>query len=182
MKKSKFSALKMWYERLRFINMSQLNSKIATKGDIVELQLQSNSAANTVTAYDDDYIEINKEKYRQAIFFRPEGPVSTWDISSVKDITLESLIKAASLIEKEADPFAFLNNGNNGPSYQNAPELIIIGTGKKQQFISPAILQPLLANGIGVECMDSRAAARTYNVLMNENREVVAALLLDGLD
>lgn len=148
----------------------------------MELQLQSRTAANTVTGYGDDYIEINEQKYHQAIFFRPEGPVSTWQVAKLQDITQESLIEAASLIKKEQDPFAFLDEGNSHPGYDNAPEIIIIGTGQKQRFISPAIIQPLLAAGIGVECMDTRAAARTYNVLMNENRIVVAALLLDGLD
>lgn len=148
----------------------------------MELQLQSRTAANTVTGYGDDYIEINEQKYHHAIFFRPEGPVSLWQVKSVQDITTESLIEAASLVEKASDPFAFLNEDGNRPSYDNAPEIIIIGTGKKQRFVSPVILQPLLAAGIGIECMDTRAAARTYNVLMNENRMVVAALLLDGLD
>ncbi|QPT39866.1 Mth938-like domain-containing protein [Oligella ureolytica] len=170
----------MWYAQLLFINVSQLNSKIARKGDIVELQLQSSNTANTVTGYGDDYIEINETKYHQAIFFRPEGPVSTWDVKSIEDITLESLIQAAGLIEREVDPIAFLDGDHSGPSYENKPELVIIGTGKKQQFIPPSILHPLLANRIGIECMDTQAAARTYNVLMNENRQVVAALLVDG--
>ncbi|MDO5666351.1 MAG: Mth938-like domain-containing protein [Alcaligenaceae bacterium] len=148
----------------------------------MELQLQSRTAANTVTGYGDDYIEINEQKYHQAIFFRPEGPVSIWQVNALEDITQASLIEAAALVKKEQDPFAFLNDDKSQPGYDNAPEIIIIGTGKRQRFLSPVILQPLLAAGIGVECMDTRAAARTYNVLMNENRVVVAALLLDGLD
>ena len=148
----------------------------------MELQLQSRTPANTVTAYGDDYIEINEQKFHHAIFFRPEGPISQWQVTSLKDVTTEALIEAAGLIKKEQDPFAFLDDNGNRPHYDNAPELIIIGTGQKHRFLSPAILQPLLAQGIGVECMDTRAAARTYNVLMNENRIVVAALLLDGLD
>lgn len=168
--------------QLIFINMSQLNSKIARKGDIVELQLQSSKISNTVTGYGNDYIEINEIKYHHAVFFRPEGEVSAWEVNHIEEVTLDALIKAAGLIEKKVDPMAFLNGENISPSYGNVPELIIIGTGKKQKFISPAILHPLLANRIGVECMDTQAAARTYNVLMNENRQVVAALLLDGLD
>lgn len=148
----------------------------------MELQLQSRSAANTVTGYGDDYIEINEQTYHRAIYFRPEGPVSLWQVEDLQSITQESLIEAAGLIKKDPDPFALLNEGHTSSAYDNAPEILIIGTGKKQRFLSPAILQPLLAAGIGVECMDTRAAARTYNVLMNENRVVVAALLLDGLD
>ncbi|WP_432784895.1 hypothetical protein AAEX37_01825 [Oligella sp. MSHR50489EDL] len=148
----------------------------------MELQLQSRTPANTVTGYGDDYIEINEQKFHRPIFFRPEGPVSTWQVAGLKDITQASLIEAAGLIKKEQDPFAFLDEDGGRPRYDNAPEIVIIGTGQKQRFLPHEVLQPLLAEGIGVECMDTRAAARTYNVLMNENRIVVAALLLDGLD
>jgi uncharacterized protein len=33
---------------------------------------------------------------------------------------------------------------------------------------------------IGLECMDSRSAARTYNILIGEGRTVSAAILLPG--
>jgi len=36
----------------------------------------------------------------------------------------------------------------------------------------------MLQWGIGVEIMDTQAAARTYNILMSEGRKVVAALLI----
>ena len=40
-------------------------------------------------------------------------------------------------------------------------------------------LQPLMAQRVGVECMDTRAACRTYNILASEGRKVVAALLVE---
>lgn len=57
------------------------------------------------------------------------------------------------------------------------PEVLLLGTGARQRFPSPAVLRPLLQAGIGVEVMDTQAAARTYNILMAEGRRVVAALL-----
>jgi uncharacterized protein len=33
---------------------------------------------------------------------------------------------------------------------------------------------------IGVECMDSQAACRTYNILMGEGRKVTLALVIDA--
>jgi uncharacterized protein len=59
------------------------------------------------------------------------------------------------------------------------PTVILLGTGSRQRFPPPALLMPALRNGIGVEVMDSRAAARTYNVLLGEGREVLLALLAD---
>jgi uncharacterized protein len=54
----------------------------------------------------------------------------------------------------------------------------LIGTGRTTAFPDPAILDALAEAHIGFECMDSRAAARTYNILMVEGRDVSAAMLL----
>lgn len=59
------------------------------------------------------------------------------------------------------------------------PELVLLGTGKTLEFPSPALTEALYSKGIGLEIMDTAAACRTYNVLMYEEREVVAALMLD---
>lgn len=59
------------------------------------------------------------------------------------------------------------------------PELVILGTGHRQRFAAPALLRSLIERGIGVECMDTAAACRTYNVLVNEGRSVVAALIVE---
>ncbi|WP_372015448.1 Mth938-like domain-containing protein [Pseudoxanthomonas sp. 10H] len=59
-----------------------------------------------------------------------------------------------------------------------APELLVLGTGGRQQFPPPAVLAACLTRGVGIEVMDNAAAARTYNVLAGEGRRVVVALLL----
>jgi uncharacterized protein len=59
------------------------------------------------------------------------------------------------------------------------PELVIFGSGSRMRFAPPALLRPLIERRIGVECMDTAAACRTYNVLVSERRSVVAALILD---
>jgi uncharacterized protein len=62
------------------------------------------------------------------------------------------------------------------------PELVVIGSGPRQQFPAPEILGAVLAKGIGCEVMDTGAACRTYNILASEGRTVVAALLLRNND
>ena len=59
------------------------------------------------------------------------------------------------------------------------PELIILGTGQILEFPQPSVTESLFAKGIGVEIMDTAAACRTYNVLMHEGRDVVAALIVN---
>jgi len=59
------------------------------------------------------------------------------------------------------------------------PDVVLLGTGTTFRYPAPALLSPLTGRGIGVEVMDSGAACRTYNVLLAEGRQVVAAILLE---
>jgi uncharacterized protein len=59
------------------------------------------------------------------------------------------------------------------------PEVVIFGSGAKLRFPGPALVRTLIERGIGVETMDTAAACRTYNVLVSEKRNVLAALLIE---
>jgi uncharacterized protein len=58
------------------------------------------------------------------------------------------------------------------------PELVLLGTGRRQVFPATAFLAGFLLKGIGIEVMDNAAAARTYNLLAGEGRRVVAGFIL----
>ena len=58
-----------------------------------------------------------------------------------------------------------------------APEFILLGTGPELRRPPPALVVALEAQGIGVEAMDSRAAARTWGLLRGEGRWIAGALL-----
>ena len=58
------------------------------------------------------------------------------------------------------------------------PEIIVLGTGQTHVFPSADSLRLLIEAGIGYELMSTAAACRTYNVLVAEDREVVAGLIL----
>ncbi len=58
------------------------------------------------------------------------------------------------------------------------PEVVLFGAGDRLRFPSPALLEPLIERGIGVEVMDTKAACRTYNILAAEGRRVAAALII----
>ena len=57
------------------------------------------------------------------------------------------------------------------------PEFLILGTGPVMAFPPRAFVAELEARGIGVEAMDSRAAARTWGLLRGEDRWIAAALM-----
>ncbi len=57
------------------------------------------------------------------------------------------------------------------------PEFLLLGTGAHLRRPSPAFVAAVEARNIGVEAMDSRAAARSWGLLRNEGRWLSAALL-----
>ncbi|MCB1554186.1 MAG: Mth938-like domain-containing protein [Xanthomonadales bacterium] len=62
------------------------------------------------------------------------------------------------------------------------PEVVLLGTGPRQGFLAPRLQAQLMARGIGIECMDNGAAARTFNLLADEDRRVLVVLLFASGD
>ena len=59
----------------------------------------------------------------------------------------------------------------------SSPEVVLFATGKQLRFPSAAIRAAFLRRGVGLEAMDTRAAVYTYNVLLQEQREVLLLVL-----
>lgn len=57
------------------------------------------------------------------------------------------------------------------------PEFILLGTGATLERPTPTIIHAYEALGIGIEAMDTRAAARAWGVLRAEGRWISAALM-----
>ncbi|PWG02385.1 Mth938-like domain-containing protein [Sphingosinicella humi] len=92
----------------------------------------------------------------KALLLTPER-ADSWEPPELRALTVEHLAPLLSL-----DP---------------QPEFILIGTGAVTSFPPRALVAALEARGIGVESMDSRAAARTWGMLRGEERWIAAALL-----
>jgi uncharacterized protein len=56
------------------------------------------------------------------------------------------------------------------------PEFLLLGTGDRLARPAPALVAALEARGVGIDAMDSRAAARAWGVLRAEDRQVAMAL------
>lgn len=76
-------------------------------------------------------------------------------------------------------PVAALSVGDLEVAMGLQPEVILLGTGRRQLFPSPALITAVLTRGIGFEVMDTAAACRTFNILAADYRRVVAVLYLD---
>jgi uncharacterized protein len=110
----------------------------------------------TVTGYDDTGVEINATRFNYSLLVMPETPPRPWDVADFDALT--------------AEHFALIE--------QDLPDVVILGTGERQRFVHPRLLAALSARRVGVECMDNKAACRTYNILMGEGRKVTLALIL----
>lgn len=64
------------------------------------------------------------------------------------------------------------------PVFALKPELVLLGTGDTQHFPSARVRAAFATRGIALEAMDLGAACRTYNILVQEERRVVALLFV----
>ena len=109
-----------------------------------------------VDAYGNGGFRFAQMSHRGSILCLPSG-VYAWQASSVDEIEAASL--APALAEKDA------------------MDLLLLGTGRRQQSPGAEVRRAFGAAGIALEAMDTGAACRTYNVLLAEGRPVGAALL-----
>ena len=123
----------------------------------MKLQSDPHSGASTITGYGDGYVEINKTSYAHAVVLSSDGAISQWSAQTFDDLEVHHFSQLIDL----------------------KPELILIGTGKRQRFPKPELLKALISAKIGFEIMDSQAACRTYNILVGEGRQVLLALIVE---
>lgn len=114
----------------------------------------------TITAYDESGVEINAVYFHHSLVVMPESAPQAWPVSSFEALTPEHF----------------------EPINAAAPDVVILGTGQRQRFIHPRLIASLAARRVGVECMDNKAACRTYNILMAEGRRVALALIIEGAE
>ncbi|KQQ33265.1 hypothetical protein ASF61_09195 [Duganella sp. Leaf126] len=114
----------------------------------------------TVTGYDQTGVEINAQRYNHSLVVLPEVAPRPLDAPSFASLTAEHFDQIGA----------------------HEPDVVILGTGARQRFIHPRLTAALTLRRIGVECMDSQAACRTYNILMGEGRKVALALIIDAAE
>jgi len=122
------------------------------------LHEESSGDLNVVTGYGDDHVMINGARLDGNVIVLPGSTRSGWAPNGFEGLCADDM---AELTELGVD-------------------IVIIGTGTRQRFPSPAILRPLIEARIGTEIMDLAAACRTYNILVGENRNVAVALMFDA--
>jgi uncharacterized protein len=85
------------------------------------------------------------------------------------DAMLEDFVSAP-IAELEIEHFELL--------LATDPELVLLGTGSRNIFPPRELVFAFARRGVGLEVMDTPAAARTFNVLAGEGRRLGAVLYL----
>jgi uncharacterized protein len=111
---------------------------------------------SSIQSYDIGQVVVGGSSYTSALVISAEGVRADWEPASLDQISEQHL--------RELLPLE--------------PEIVILGTGARLRFPSPAITSCLMEQHIAIEVMDTASACRTYNVLLSEDRRVVAALLM----
>ncbi len=122
----------------------------------MKLHTDAGTATYRISAYGPGYITVNEERVTRSMIIMPERLVRDWPPQSYEELTAQHL---RILLE-------------------HRPEIVLLGTGARQRFPQASLTAPLHEQRIGLEVMDTAAACRTYNILMAEDRRVLAGLLI----
>lgn len=122
----------------------------------MKLHLSDSAGINLITAYGDDFVEVNRDRRAASLILLPEALIA-WPVRRFDELGREHL---AMLVE-------------------HRPALVLLGTGRRHRFPHPDLYRDLIEAGIGLEHMGTGAACRTYNILAAEGRAVAAALIVE---
>ena len=123
----------------------------------MKFERETTAGRNVFTAYGEGWVEVAGRRLAGSVVVAGDRVQEGWAAAGVDGLAAG---ETAALVDWK-------------------PEILLLGTGAKFRFPDPSALAPLYRAGVGVEVMDTRAACRTYNILLAEGRRVVAALIVD---
>jgi len=122
----------------------------------MKFTLEASSRVNLIRGYSAQEVRIGEHRLHASCIVTADTLISEWEPASFAELTVAHL-----------EPILALK-----------PEVVLLGTGPAQRFPPAAIRAALTARGVGLEVMDLGAACRTFNILVQEERQVAAALFL----
>jgi len=109
-----------------------------------------------INSYAQGSVVIGDERFDSSLIVTPSIVINNWPPQTFTDIASHHLEQ---ILEMK-------------------PELILLGTGRIQHFPDTELFLSIAKMNIGFEVMDTGAACRSYNILLQEGRNVAAALLM----
>lgn len=123
----------------------------------MKIEIQNEASNYVIQSYDTDGIKVNDEIITRSFILRENKLIKNWPVADIADLQFSDLSDIC----------------------DQAPEVIILGSGKQMYFPAQEILSAVYKKNIGLEVMDTYAACRCYNILLSEGRDVIAALILE---
>ncbi len=122
----------------------------------MKLHHSPHNSLNIIKAYTDNSVSIGEEVFTHSLVVQANALNREWTPQNVNELDAAAIEELAQL----------------------DTEIILLGTGTKQQFPDRRLFISLYDRNIGIEVMDTPAACRTYNILLEQDRAVTAALLM----
>ncbi len=122
----------------------------------MQISRQEGNVSNAIIAYAAGEIRMRDRVFHASLIATRDTVISEWQPAPVQQLSIDDF----------------------GRLLELSPEVVILGTGPKQQMPPPELFAAFASRGIGLEVMDTGAACRTYNLLLAEYREVAVALIL----
>jgi uncharacterized protein len=122
----------------------------------VKFTLEPPAGANLVRSYSATELRIGEQRVQRSCLVTAERLITDWPPASFEELAPAHLEAIFAL----------------------GPELVLLGTGPAQRFASAAVRAEFARRSVGLEVMQLGAACRTFNVLVQEERRVLAALFL----
>jgi uncharacterized protein len=122
----------------------------------MQISREEGNVSNAIIAYAAGEIRMRDRVFHASLIATRDAVISEWQPAPVEQLAI----------------------GDFGRLLELSPEVVILGTGPKQQMPPPELFAAFASRGIGLEVMDTGAACRTYNLLLAEYREVAVALIV----
>ena len=122
----------------------------------VKFTLEPPTRANLVRSYSDTELRIGEQRVQHSCLLTADTLITAWPPATFDELKASHLEAIFAL----------------------GPELVLLGTGPTQRFATTEVRAEFARRGIGLEVMQLGAACRTFNVLVQEERRVLAALFL----
>ncbi|MFK7995461.1 MAG: Mth938-like domain-containing protein [Granulosicoccus sp.] len=117
------------------------------------------SDQNLISNYGTGVLSINGQDFSSNLLITRTRVIEDWFNGPLTELKLEHFEPLFDGVESET------------------PEIVLLGSGSSHVFPDFSLMAELKKKGVALEVMNTRAACRTYSVLVNEYRPVAAALL-----
>jgi uncharacterized protein len=122
----------------------------------MKFTLENNASGNVIRSYSAEELRIGEHSIRSSCIVMADALIANWPPASLDELQLNHL----------------------QPIFELRPELVLLGTGAHQRFALAPIREAFAEQRIGLEAMALGAACRIFNILVQEDRRVAAALFL----